>query len=172
MSSFLDNYSDKICAGRRTDGDPCRHPALHGERFCQYHKVMGKPDINIDNGPSIHAYLPVFNDAVSIQSAIQDVCEMMLHRRIEPKEASILLYAMQVASTNMAHMNGDKGQGKDKDKDKTKNKKKTSAEPSSADALPSNEASAASSATSSSEPQSLPPGTIQACEQGTRQASE
>ena len=32
---------------------------------------------------------------------------MMLHRRIEPKEASTLLYAMQVASTNMAHMNGE-----------------------------------------------------------------
>ncbi len=166
MSSFLDNYSDKICAGRRTDGDPCRHPALHGERFCQYHKVMGKPAINIDNGPSSHAYLPVFEDAVSIQAAIQDVCEMMLHRRIEPKEASILLYAMQVASTNMAQVNGGQGKGKDKDKDKdkSKNKKKTSAEPSSRDALPSNEAL--------SEPQSSPSGTIQACEQRSRQVFE
>lgn len=116
MSSSLDKFSDKICAQRKANGDPCQSPALRDERFCHYHKVMGKPAINIDNGPSDHAYLPVFEDAVSIQSAISDVCEMMLHRRIETKEASILLYAMQVASTNMAHMNGDKGQRKDKSK--------------------------------------------------------
>jgi hypothetical protein len=165
MSSSLDKFSDKICAQRKANGDPCQSPALRGERFCHYHKVMGKPAINIDNDPSGHAYLPVFEDAVSIQSAISDVCEMMLHRRIETKEASILLYAMQVASTNMAHMNGDKGQRKDK------SKKKSSAEPSSSAAL-STEASTASSAISSSEPQSLPPGTIQACEQRGRQAFE
>ena len=167
MSFSSDKYSDELCAQRKCDGDPCQSRALRGERFCHYHKVMGMPKINIENSPSGHAYLPVFEDAVSIQSAIQDVCEMMLHRRIETKEASILLYAMQVASTNMAHMNGDKGQRKDKDKnnDKSKNKKKTSAEPSAAAALPSTEVSTASPATSSSEPQPLPPGTIQACEQ-------
>jgi hypothetical protein len=44
-------------------------------------------------------------DATSIQSAISEVCEMMLHRRIEPKEASALFYAMQVASTNLLHKN-------------------------------------------------------------------
>ena len=81
-------------------------------------QANGKPDINIDNSPSGHAYLPVFEDAVSIQSAMTDVREMMLHRRIETKEASILLYAMQVASTNMAHMNGDKGQHKEKSQKK------------------------------------------------------
>lgn len=170
MSSSLDKFPDKICAQRKANGDPCQSPALRGERFCHYHRVMGKPAINIDNGPSDHVYLPVFEDAVSIQSAISDVCEMMLHRRIEAKEASILLYlyAMQVASTNMAHMNGDKGQRKDK----SKNKKKTSAEPSAAAALSSKEVSTASSATSSSDPQSLPPGTIQACELRGRQAFE
>jgi hypothetical protein len=168
MSSSLDKFSDKICAQRKTNGDPCQSPALRGERFCHYHNVMGKPAINIDNGPSDHVYLPVFEDAVSIQSAISDVCEMMLHRRIEAKEASILLYAMQVASTNMAHMNGDKGQRQDR----SKSKKKTSAEPSSSAALSSKGGSTASSAISSSEPQPLPPGTIQACEQRGRQAFE
>ena len=109
MSSSLDKYSDKLCQQRKANGDPCQSPALHGERFCHYHKVMGLPKVNIDNNAtSVHTYLPVFEDAVSIQSAISDVCEMMLHRRIEPKEASVLLYAMQVASTNMAQLNGDR----------------------------------------------------------------
>ncbi len=172
MASSLDKYSDKICSQRKANGDPCQSPALRGERICHYHKVMGKPTINIDNSPSGHAYLPVFEDAVSIQSAISDVCEMMLHRRIETKEASILLYAMQVASTNMAHMNGEKGQRKDKSQKKNQNPTKdTSPEPA---AQSSTETSTAhdGSATSSSEPQPLPPGTIQACEQRGRQAFE
>src|SRR5258708_11861195 len=48
---------------------------------------------------------PQLEDATSIQSAISEVCELMLHRRIEPKEASALFYAMQVASTNLAFVN-------------------------------------------------------------------
>ncbi|MGA2966169.1 MAG: hypothetical protein ABSD64_08145 [Terriglobales bacterium] len=134
MSSSIDKFSDEICTQRKADGDPCQSPALRGERFCHYHKLIGMPKINIENSPSGHAYLPVFEDAVSIQSAISNVCEMMLHRRIETKEASILLYAMQVASTNMAHMNGEKVQRQHK------YKKKSSAEPSSSVALSSPEA--------------------------------
>src|ERR1039458_4630998 len=153
MSSSLDKYSHEICAQRKANGDPCHSPALHGERFCHYHNVTGKPAINIYNSPSGHAYLPVFEDAVSIQSAITDVCEMMLHRRIETKEAGVLLYAMQVASTNMAHMNGEKGKRKHKSH-KNSSRGLTTA------ALLSKEASTAHEgpATSPSEPQSLPPG--------------
>ena len=62
--------------------------------------------INIDNAetiPSFHVYLPQLADAACIQSAISEVSEMMLHCRIEPKEASALFYAMQVASSNLVH---------------------------------------------------------------------
>jgi len=65
---------------------------------------------------------------------------MMLHRRIEPKEATALFYAMQVASTNMAFLNANKNQ---------KLNSQTSSVP-------------------SSEPKLLPPETIQACEQPRR----
>ncbi|HKM46396.1 MAG TPA: hypothetical protein VJX69_02355, partial [Terriglobales bacterium] len=83
---------------------------------------------------------PQLEDASSIQSAISEVCEMMLHRRIEPKEASALFYAMQVASTNMALLNANKHQPLNSD---------TSSVP-------------------SSDPKLLPPGTIHACEQPRR----
>ncbi len=165
MSSSFNKFSDEICAQRKSNGDPRQSPALRGEKLCHYHKVMGTPKVEIDNGPSGHTYLRAFEDAVAIQLAISDVCEMMLHRRIEPKEAAILLYAMQVASANMAHMNGVNGQRKHK------GPKKSSAEPNSSAALSSQEApteastSHDSSASSSSAPEPLPPGTIQACEQ-------
>ena len=93
---------------RKVNGDPCTSPALNGKRFCHYHDKVGPSPIDIDNAesiPSFHTYLPQLEDAASIQSAISEVCEMMLHRRIEPKEASALFYAMQVASTNLVHKN-------------------------------------------------------------------
>ncbi|MGA7566375.1 MAG: hypothetical protein WBW53_09925, partial [Terriglobales bacterium] len=104
--------------------------------------VMGSSPINIDNDPqsSRHVYLPQLEDAISIQSAISEVCEMMLHRRIEPKEATALFYAMQVASTNMALLNAP---GNRKPNSETK-------------AVP------------SPDPKLLPPGTIQASEQPPR----
>src|ERR1035438_9617942 len=79
-------------------------------------------------------------DAASIQSAISEVCELMLHRRIEPKEATALFYAMQVASTNMAFLNANKNQ----------------------------RMNSLSASVPSSDPKLLPPGTIQACEQPRR----
>jgi hypothetical protein len=121
------------------NGDPCRSPALLDKRFCYYHEHAGPPPTNINNtesNPSFHVYLPQLGDAVSIQSAISEVCEMMLHRRIEPKEASALFYAMQVASSNLDHLPAARNQTLHSE---------TSSDPSA--------------------PKPLPPGTIQACEQ-------
>ena len=165
MASSNDKYSDELCSERKWNGDPCRSRVVYGESVCHYHKVMGKPKVELNNSPSGHTYLPAFEDAVSIQNAISDVCEMMLHRRIEAKEASILLYAMQVASTNMAQLNGQKA--------KRKQRRTQSSPPTnSASSAPPTEAPPANtSPTNSSEPQPLPPGTIQACEP-RRQAFE
>jgi len=143
MSSSSDKPSVKLCEQRKTNGDPCQSPALHGKRFCHYHEVMGPSPINIDNNesnPSSHVYLPQLEDAVSIQSAISEVCEMMLHRRIEPKEASALFYAMQVASMNLGVLKASKNQ----------------------------RLISETSSDTSSDPKRLPPGTIQACEQPRR----
>jgi len=154
MSSSSDRPSVKLCEQRKTNGDPCQSPALHGKRFCHFHQVMGLSPINIDNAetnPSSHVYLPQLENAASIQSAISEVCEMMLHRRIEPKEASALFYAMQVASTNLGFLNANKNQKPNSETSShtssTKISEKISPTP------------------ASSKPNRLPPGTIQACEQ-------
>jgi len=81
----------------------------------------------------------------------------MLHRRIEAKEASILLYAMQVASTNMAQLNSLKGQRKQKSSEKGQPPNPASSAP------PADASSANNLPADSSEPTRLPPGTIQAC---------
>jgi hypothetical protein len=156
MSSTSDKHSAKLCEQRKTNGDPCQALALQGKRFCHYHELMGASPIDLNNDaiPSSHVYLPQLEDAASIQSAISEVCEMMLHRRIEPKEACALFYAMQVASTNLGFLNGNRHQ---------RLNSHTSSEK-----ILENNSGESSPAPASSEPKSLPPGSIHACEQPQR----
>src|SRR5450755_3651771 len=144
MSSSSDQPI-RLCAMRKTNGDPCRMPAKGDQQFCHYHKVMGASPVNINNtdsNPSAHIYLPPLADANSIQAAISEVCEMMLHRRIEPKEACALFYAMQIASTNLGFLNANKNQKLNSDTSSEKLSEKISPTP------------------AASEPNRLPPGTI------------
>ncbi len=107
MSSNANKYPNGVCQRRKHNGDPCESPALPDKRFCHYHHIMGEPSIDRDSAEpfaSEHNYLPRLADADCIQAAISEVCELMLHRRIEPKEASSLFYAMQVASLNLAQV--------------------------------------------------------------------
>ena len=140
-------YPYGVCQMRKVSGDPCTSPAVHGERFCHYHKVMGPNPVGLDNGPFTHVYLPRLESAASIQAAISEVCELMLHRRIEPKEASALFYAMQVASQNLSPLDGTFNVSKMRN----------------GDAPAPNSTTSNSAANSTTTPDSLPPGTIQAC---------
>lgn len=118
-----------------------------------------------DNNEGIrtrHVYLPALKDAASIQLAISEICEMVLHRRIETKEAGTLFYAMQVASSNLGQLNGKKGNGKDKSRNE---KPDSSAESSSPTPAPPEAVSTAqddSKSASSASPHRLPPRTIHA----------
>ncbi len=143
MTRSSDVSGEDRCTMRKVNGDPCGAPALKGERFCHYHKLMGPNPINFDNqsSPSTHVYLPPLESAASIQAAISEVCELMLHRRIEPKEASALFYAMQVASQNLGPLTG------------------------SFKASKMRAADAATPGHQASDSAPLPPGTIQACAQ-------
>jgi hypothetical protein len=126
--------------------------------YCHYHKVMGPSPIRMttfEENPFDH-YLPLLKDAAAIQSAISEVCELMLHRRIEPKEASALFYAMQVASSNLGVALARK-----RPPQNAKPKSDPSLETAVANVSP-------TAAASQPEPNPLPPGTIQACEEPPR----
>jgi hypothetical protein len=64
---------------------------MDGERYCDSQIV-----------------LPVFEDAHSIQTVIRQVVQLMLTRRIERKDAGLLLYALQIASGNLKLMQAEK----------------------------------------------------------------
>jgi hypothetical protein len=49
--------------------------------------------------------LPPIEDSASIQLALIEVAQALAANRIEPRRAGLLLYALQVASTNAKHVN-------------------------------------------------------------------
>ncbi|MGA2236848.1 MAG: hypothetical protein ABSG23_15365 [Terriglobales bacterium] len=166
---YSDRYSDEACQQIKLDGEPCRAAALRGKKFCYYHLHSGPPPKDVSNPgiiPQVQFHLPLLDDATSIQATISLVCEHLLHRRLEPKKAGILLYAMQVASSNLSRMNEDRNQKKNGESNSTNPLQAPPSDPASSDTP--RTAQDDSGATPSDDPDRLPPGTIQACQQRKR----
>ena len=172
--TYADRYSDEACQQIKLDGEPCRSAALRGKKFCYYHLHSGPPPKDVSNPgviPQVQFHLPLLDDATSIQATITLVCEHLLHRRLEPKKAGILLYAMQVASSNLSRMNPSRT---NEDRNQKKNGESNSTNP--LPSLPPDPASSETPRTAqddsgtkpSDDPDRLPPGTIQACQQRKR----
>ena len=122
-----------ICRHIKTNGARCGSPALTQTTFCYFHhglrKSHAKPQPNdapaiihstLDDGhgnqrnPLIAEYyrpvyadldLPPLEDRESVQIAISMVVGALAANRIDPKRASMLLYALQVASSNCNRLN-------------------------------------------------------------------
>lgn len=141
----MSSYPGERCQHIKVSGDRCGAPALHDQKLCRFHNVCRPTRIDVSTSaaePPAPFLLPILEDASSIQMTITQICEHVLHRRLDAKKAGILLYAMQVASSNLGRLGEERA--------------KENPEESPADAP------------SSSEPDRLPPGTIQACEQRRR----
>ena len=101
MSSTYPNR----CQHLKTNGTQCGSPALRRNRFCYFHKRYQEERIrlNVDRRRRATAtfFLPVLEDANSIQMSLMQIMRLVLTGQIEHKTASLLLYALQTASTNL-----------------------------------------------------------------------
>jgi hypothetical protein len=100
------------CRHVKTNGTQCGSPALKGKELCFYHD-QNRPqpvELYIDGERYCDSQivLPVFEDAHSIQTVIRQVVQLMLTRRIDRKDAGLLLYALQIASGNLKMMQAEK----------------------------------------------------------------
>ena len=97
------------CQHLKTNGTQCGSPALHRNRFCYFHKRYQDERIrlNVDRRRRGTAtfFLPVLEDANSIQMSLMQIMRLLLTGQIEHKTASLLLYALQTASTNLRQTN-------------------------------------------------------------------
>ena len=109
----MSSFTAARCRHIKISGTQCGSPALRNKVFCFYHHkdrplpVECYSDIEYATG---EINLPFFEDAHSIQAVIRQVVQMVLQKRIERKTASLLLYALQIASSNLKRMELEKPQ--------------------------------------------------------------
>ena len=100
------------CRHVKTNGTQCGSPAVKGKELCFYHERNRPQPVELymdgERYCDSQIVLPVFEDAHSIQTVIRQVVQLMLTRRIERKDAGLLLYALQIASGNLKLMQAEK----------------------------------------------------------------
>jgi len=93
------------CEYIKPNGEFCGSPALRGRDYCHWHLTCiarrlraEKQEATADRTP---LELPPLEDANSIQLAIMTVTDAMLRNRVGPRMSGQLLYALQLASSNL-----------------------------------------------------------------------
>jgi hypothetical protein len=99
--------SIRRCHYIKTNGEVCGSPALRGRGYCYFHHEAAKRDqrrARYASANSIDIELPQFEDPESIQVAISEVAMALLDRRIDSRTATTLLYAIQLAVSNLKNL--------------------------------------------------------------------
>ena len=81
------------CQHVRHNGIRCGSPALRGRSHCYYHNYIRKPSRAMGE----------FEDAASIQLALRQVINWLC-LGMETKRAALILYALQIASSNLKRL--------------------------------------------------------------------
>jgi hypothetical protein len=95
------------CQHVKVNGTQCGSPALREKKFCFFHQQWREKRVKLNSGASRRVasiVLPVLEDANSIQVAVMRVTRLLLSGQIEQKTASLTLYALQIASSNLARI--------------------------------------------------------------------
>jgi len=95
------------CQHIKVNGTQCGSPALTSHRFCFFHQENRPRRVRIDRNCKQTAaaiLLPVLEDANSIQVAVMQVTRLLLGGQIDHKTAGLTLYALQIASSNLARI--------------------------------------------------------------------
>jgi len=107
IGAIMSSFSASRCRHIKVNGTQCGSPALRDKNFCFYHhqdRPLKVPCYYEQEYPLGEITLPLFEDAHSIQSVLREVVQMVMQKRLERKTASLLLYALQIASSNLKRM--------------------------------------------------------------------
>jgi hypothetical protein len=102
------------CRHIKVNGIQCGSPAHRNETLCYFHRHCRPITFAFRGG--YHDYspseviLPAFEDAHSIQLTLRQVTELILRHKIDAKTASLMLYAVQIASSNLKRIDLEKPQ--------------------------------------------------------------
>ncbi|HEX3570879.1 MAG TPA: hypothetical protein VHU44_08655 [Acidobacteriaceae bacterium] len=89
-----------LCRHVHTNGHRCGSPALRAQNFCYYHDRTRLPNAPLAGRIGIFKMQPI-DDRDAIQIALYDVLSRITAGDIDTKRAAILLYGLQIASSNL-----------------------------------------------------------------------
>ena len=81
------------CQHAKLNGEPCRAPAVRGRTLCHLHEEIEHPRPG-------HALVFV-EDAATLLLAIRQVIRALVDDTIDTKKAALILYGLQIASSNL-----------------------------------------------------------------------
>ena len=99
----LDPARRYLCRHVHTDGRRCGSPALRAQNFCYYHDRARLQNAPLAGRAGIFRMQPI-DDRAAIQIALYDVLSRLTAGDLDNKRASILLYGLQIASSNLARL--------------------------------------------------------------------
>ena len=86
------------CGYVKSHGGPCRGAAVRGREMCRFH--------NIAHNTAAYDYqVPLLEDAASIQFGFMQVIRALQDKVYDTKTCGLMLYALQLASSNLRRMN-------------------------------------------------------------------
>jgi hypothetical protein len=98
----------RSCNHIKSDGRPCNAPALRKHSYCFFHQQQ----LNRRRRDYVDR-LPILEDRAAVQVGIMQVLDRLYNKTIDYKAAALMLYGLQLASTNLKHdvfgrLNGEK----------------------------------------------------------------
>jgi hypothetical protein len=97
------NFRSHQCRHTLPEGRRCGSPAMRGEKFCYYHHETRKPVADPQRRQArrncFHIAPP--RTRAAIQDSIGEIVARLAYNEIHPRRAGLLLYALQIATTNI-----------------------------------------------------------------------
>ena len=94
------------CMHIMASGAQCGSPAMRHQRFCYHHKRWHQRRVALSaerarDSRELPFTLPVLEDSDSIQLSLTEIMRLLAARQIDRKSAGLMLYALQIATTNL-----------------------------------------------------------------------
>jgi hypothetical protein len=96
------------CMHIMADGAQCGSPAMRHNRFCYHHKRWHEQRVTLSaerarDSHELPFTLPVLEDSDSIQLSLTEIMRLLAAGQIDRRRAGLMLYALQIATTNLHH---------------------------------------------------------------------
>jgi hypothetical protein len=103
MTDFIQPAPTRLqCRHILADGHRCGSASLRHEDFCYFHHTTRRPISNPTRRRRRRAFtLPIPEDRSAILLSLGEVIGRIASNAIDPRRASLLLYALQIAASNL-----------------------------------------------------------------------